>query len=126
MSRHPLIVVTFDGLASEREFDDYLAKMTTEVLERKQRSVTILDARTSGRAPASQRKKQAEWLKKHDALLRQYSLGSAFVITSPLVRGVLTAIFWLQPMATAYTVVGSLGEAETWAAARLREAGVRA
>jgi hypothetical protein len=33
----------------------------------------ILDATASGRSPATQRKKQADWTKQHENLLRQYS-----------------------------------------------------
>ncbi len=124
VSRRPLITVTFDGLATDAEFDAYLDQMTEMVLARKERTVTILDARASGRAPATQRKKQADWLKEHDADLRRYSLGTAFVITSPLVRGVLTAILWVQPMATAHVVVASMDAAERWAAEQLRSAGL--
>jgi hypothetical protein len=124
VSRHPIVVVTFDGLATDREFEEYLAAMTKLVLDRRQPNVTILDARASGRSPATQRKKQADWLKQHDQLLRRYSLGTAFVITSPLVRGVLTAILWVQPMSTPHTVVATLDEADRWAREKLREAGI--
>jgi hypothetical protein len=119
----PIVTVTFDGLATDAEFDAYLDTMSRTVLDRREMTVTILDARASGRAPASQRKKQADWLKQHEHRLRQYSLGTAFVIDSPLVRGVLTAILWVQPMATAYTIVGTLEAAERWAAEQLRAAG---
>jgi hypothetical protein len=42
------------------------------------------------------------------------------------VRGVLTAILWLQNLPTAHTVVGSIDEAARWAAERLRAAGLDA
>jgi hypothetical protein len=124
VSRLPVVVVRFSGLATDAEFDEYLVSMTRLIVERKQKSVTILDARQSGRSPATQRKKQAAWISAHENLLRQYSLGTAFVITSPLVRGVLTAILWLQPLPSDYTVVGTMAEAERWAHERLRSAGL--
>jgi hypothetical protein len=123
LSRYPLVVVRYSGLATDAEFDEYLESMTRLILGRKQKTVTILDARQSDRTPATQRKKQAAWLKTHENMLRQYSLGTAFVITSPLVRGVLTAIFWLQPLPTDHTVVGSMVDAEEWAKAKLTGAG---
>ncbi len=126
LSRHPLVIVTFDGLATDREFEEYLSAMTRQILDRNELSVTILDASRSGRAPATQRKKQAEWLQQHQARLRQYSLGTAFVITSPLVRGVLTAILWMQSLPTPHTVVGTFAEAERWALERLAAAGLSA
>jgi hypothetical protein len=123
LSRYPLVVVTFVGLATEAEFDAYLAAMTKMINERKQKNVVILDATQSGRSPPSQRKKQARWIKEHEHLLRAYSFGTAFVITSALVRGVLTAIFWVQPLPNDYTIVATLEEAERWAAAKLRDGG---
>ena len=46
--------------------------------------------------------------------------------TSPLVRGVLTAIFWIQTLPNPYTIVGTLREAEAWAREQLRAAGLGA
>ncbi len=122
-SRFPLVVVTFPGSYSDQEFDRYLETMSG-LLQRRTKNVTVLDARQSGSPPAKQRAKQAAWMKDNRALLEQYSCGSAFVISSPIVRGALTAILWLQPMPVAHTVVATLAEAEQWAATRLRAAGV--
>ncbi len=122
-SRHPIVTVRFSGYISEPEFDQYLAAMTN-VINRYEKTLTILDARRAIRNPASQRKKQAEWLKTHEERLRQQSLGTVFVITSPFVRGVLTAILWLQPLPNEYAVVATLEEAEAWAARQLAAAGV--
>ena len=108
---------------SEPEFDQYLASMT-QIISRAEKTLTILDARRAIRSPPSQRKKQADWIKMHADQLRRYSLGTAFVLTSPLVRGVLTAILWLQPLPSDYVVVGTMAEAEDWAAAKLRDAGL--
>jgi hypothetical protein len=124
-SRHPIVLVTFSGYISEPEFDRYLASMTA-ILERSEKTVTILDARGAIRNPASQRRKQADWLKRYQEQLRQYSLGTVFVITSPFVRGALTAILWLAPLPNEHVVVGTLAEAEGWAEKQLRAAGLAA
>ena len=117
-SGFPLVVVTFEGSVEDREFDRYLAHLDT-LLERQKRSVIVLDAARATRTPATQRRKQAEWMKENQALLRTYSVGTAFVISSPLVRGGLTAILWLQSLPTPYIVVATLAEAERWARAQL-------
>ena len=124
-SRLPIVVVRFSGPISEPEFDMYLASMT-QIISRSEPTLTILDARRAIRSPPSQRKKQAEWIKTHADQLRRYSLGTAFVLTSPLVRGVLTAILWLQPLPSDYVVVATMAEAEDWAAGKLRAAGLPA
>jgi hypothetical protein len=122
-SRRPIVTVRFVGAVSDGEFDEYLAAME-RMLERRQKTLTILDARESARTPPTQRRKQAEWLKAQTSMLQAYSCGSAFVITSPLVRGVLTAILWVQPLPVPHTVVGSITDAEAWARKRLLAEGV--
>lgn len=87
-------------------------------------TVTILDARRAVRNPATQRKKQAEWIERHTEQLRKYSLGTAFIINSPLVRGVLTAILWVRPLPTQHTVVSTMEEAEAWVQQQLAAAGL--
>jgi hypothetical protein len=121
-SQLPIVVVRFNGYISDPEFDVYLATMTG-LLTRNSKMVAILDARAAIRNPPSQRQKQADWIRANEELLRQHSLGTAFVLTSPLVRGVMNAILWLQPLPTEYTVVGTLEEAERWAEDRLQSAG---
>ncbi len=122
--RRPIVLVTFVGAPTDAEFDRYLEDMTEQILARRQQTVTILEATRSDSTSAAQRKKQADWLAKHRDDLRRYSLGTAFVIKSAMVRGVLTAIFWLQPMDRPHTIVATLEEAEGWAAVKLREAGL--
>jgi hypothetical protein len=122
-SRQPLVLVTFDGALTEPEFDDYLERMS-RLLERRMKNVTVLDARKATSPTATQRAKQAAWLKTNRALLQEYSCGSVFVIESALVRGGLTAILWVAPMPVAHAVVATLEEGERWAFARLRAAGV--
>ena len=122
-SRFPIVRVTFVGVVTSEEFERYLDSMT-KLLLRRQMNVMVLDASRAGLSPPIQRRRQAEWMKEHDAELRRYSKGTAFVITSTLVRGALTAILWLQPMPTPHVVVSTIEEAETWARSKLRDAGV--
>ena len=75
--------------------------------------------------PAAQRKRQAEWIESNREDLRRYTKGTAFVINNPLMRGALTAIFWLTRYETPYVVVATLEAAEEWALNRLAEAGLR-
>jgi len=126
VSRAPIIVVRFGRTWTDADFDAYLDAMETAVLSRREATVTILDAQVAMTTPATQRRKQAAWLEKNEAVLRRYSLGTAFVITNPVVRGVLTAILWIQPMAAPHVVVATPREAERWAAARIAERHARA
>lgn len=85
-------------------------------------TLTDLSAMTEA-APASQRKYAAEFQKRNRELQVRASVGGAIVATSALVRGVLTAVFWLQQSALETCVVGSREEALRYAVGLLAAAG---
>lgn len=123
-SRKPLLVVTFTGVPTEEDFTDYLERQTRVVL-RREKNVTLIDAMGVKTVLPSQRKRQAEWQRQHEHLLRTYSLGTSFAISSPVVRGFLTAILWVQPLPHPHHVAASRADAEIWAVAQLQAAGLR-
>lgn len=117
-TRDPLIVARFGSDWTADEFDGYLAWHTAH-LRRRRRFAIVVDA-TAARSPdAVERRKQAALLREHEALLRQHCAGAAFVISSAIVRGTLTAIQWLQPPVYESIVLPTYAEAEAWARARL-------
>lgn len=89
------------------------------------RSVTIVDLTGAGRNSPVQRSMQSDWMKANDDLLRRVGLGTVFVVKSPLVRGALTAMFWLRTPPHPHHVVGTFAEALAWTAQRLGEQGLR-
>ena len=122
-SRWPLAVVTFTGDRTEAEFDGYLRRMS-EYVAREETFATVVDTTRSGGMPATQRRKQAEWMRENEGALRRHSAGTAFVIRSAVVRGVLTAILWMHPIAQEYVVVATQAEGVRWAREQLRKLGV--
>ncbi|HLK40663.1 MAG TPA: hypothetical protein VKU41_28115 [Polyangiaceae bacterium] len=61
------------------------------------KSFTLTDLSTMREAaPASQRKYAADFMHRNRELQVRASVGGAIVATSALVRGVLTAVFWLE------------------------------
>lgn len=117
-SRAPLLLVRFDGAVDDDAFRGYLQELTAW-LDRGQRYAIVLDARTASPPPAHQRRMQADMIKAEAKRLKQLCVGGAFVIPSPLVRGALTAILWIQPLPWEHTVVADLEAAEAWARNRL-------
>jgi hypothetical protein len=47
--------------------------------------------------PANQRQFTAEWIKRTASLSRTASVGGATVTPSAILRGIITALYWLQP-----------------------------
>jgi hypothetical protein len=114
----PIAVIKFEGVPSDRECDNHLRRLSN-LLERREPWVTIIDASRAGITPNAHRRKQAEWVSANDASLRSYSLGVAFVFTSPVFRFVLSTIVLIQPLPMPYTICATLGDALRWARQRV-------
>ncbi|HYO72184.1 MAG TPA: STAS/SEC14 domain-containing protein [Archangium sp.] len=121
----PLRFVRFVGVATPQQFEQYLAEMDA-CLRRGERFVCILDISRGGVPTPEQRQRQTSWLKENEQLLRQFELGVAFLVTSPLVRLALSTIFYFKPMPVPYLVTAQMPSALEWATLRFTEAGLHA
>jgi hypothetical protein len=121
--RHPLVVVRFVGLPNDDEFRVYLDEMARNLhdsIAKKTSTAVVIDTTVQvNPVSAAQRRLQADWIKNHQQALRLGCAGTAFVISSALHRGVMTAVLWLQQLPYPYSVFGALGEAEAWCLGRL-------
>ncbi|MGB1012529.1 MAG: hypothetical protein ACPG4T_00230 [Nannocystaceae bacterium] len=122
-SRGPILVVTFTGNVTSARFDAYLKQMT-EAFEDRSPRVVILDALASGRAPAYQRIRKAQWIREGVTVLKQGTIANIFVLASPVTRMVLTSILWIQRLPWPYYVVPNLEQALEKAYTILDECGV--
>ncbi|HEU4534227.1 MAG TPA: hypothetical protein VFS00_08915, partial [Polyangiaceae bacterium] len=93
-SAAPLLRVRMVGSPSTEAFEAYLREMAA--LIRRGPYASIYDARQSNVSRASHRKRQADWIRENLPVIRQNCAGVAFCASSPLVRGAITAVFWLQ------------------------------
>ena len=117
----PLVIFRFRFRPSMDELERYLARQE-EMLARKQPMISLVQAEQAKLWESPVLRRQAEWIKDHEALLRQYSLGVAMVMQSPIVRGMLKAILWIQPMPQPYTVCSSVEEGLRWLRERVASA----
>lgn len=120
-----VLLVTFYGQATDEQYKAHLDTMDA-VMERHVRQVgkrwgVIIDATRWLRSNANQRKMHADWMKKHEQVMRQRSAGVAFVIDNAFVRGGLTAVLWLAPLPCPHTIVADLSEALSWVEKQLGE-----
>lgn len=126
-ARFPLLVVEFVGKATDDQFRQYLDNMDAHIarcLKEGKKSVVLVDTlKATSPVSPSQRKLQAEWMARSFQSSQRSMAGMVFVIDSVLVRGVLTAILWLQKMPCEHAVFGSRAEAEDWANSKLAHAG---
>jgi cobalamin biosynthesis protein CobD/CbiB len=122
----PVVYTRLFGAQNEEEFVEYHERLRIAMVETRsqgRRMVTILDLTEAAPLTARQRTLQSEWSRQTDALFREVSSGIVFVVASAVVRGVLTALFWIRPVPVPHAIVQDLDEAVRWAIARCRETG---
>jgi hypothetical protein len=119
----PLVLVRLEGAVSDQQLDEFFAHGHATLL-RRERYVSIFDLSRVNLPSPEQRQRQARWLKEHESLLREFLLGTAFVLSSPFVRMVLSMLFHLAPSPAPYVVVPSVDSGVVWAAARLDQSGL--
>jgi hypothetical protein len=77
--------------------------------------VLIFDLSHSGIPNAVQRATLAAHIRKNKSRSERWVWAMAMVAPSPIVRGMLTAIFWLEPLPVTHQVFATLSEARSWA-----------
>jgi len=118
-ARWPVLIVT--RLSAEISDEALLASMlaTERVIDGKASAFSlILDNRLARGMTAKQRKMIAEHGAKRAEYSRRMCRGTAFVFDSPVMRGILTAIFWLRPADVPTQVFGDLEAALQWVQAQ--------
>ncbi len=107
----PFVVSVIPADPNEKFFTAFFAKQT-ELLERKQRWVHVVDVRPVVKLPdAKVRQLIADHSKVMEEASSKYNAGTATIIKSSLVRGILTAIHWLRPPPHPFSNVATPHEA---------------
>ena len=70
---------------------------------------------------AKQRKMFSEAEARMQPRDKLFCVGTAVALTAPVIRGVVTAIYWLTPRVYPYTRCKTAAEASTWAERVLRD-----
>lgn len=119
----PVAIIEFTGHLEPRAFDDYLTRLTG-VVERREQFALVINAERIGFLPASLRREQARWIRRHAAAFRERCVGTSFVLTSQVARLMYRGILWLQPIACPHRVCDNYSEAILWTGERLQAANV--
>ncbi|HEX5746498.1 MAG TPA: hypothetical protein VFZ09_09655 [Archangium sp.] len=119
----PLLIVRFSGTPNKQQFEEYMA-MRGRYLARNQKHALIYDTVRFNVLNPEQRQRQIDWLKQHKELLGKLSLGSALVITSPVIRLSLSLVLQFSQASAPYHAARSMPDAASWCAGRLASAGL--
>ena len=118
----PVVVNVIENGHDLSEIEDVLA-VNEVALSRGPQFVTIRDFRTHNQqVTALQRKRLAQWQDDNWKLIQARCLGVANIMPSPVVRGVLRAVFWMSTPPTREEVFDTTEEAVTAAYRWAKEA----
>ena len=118
-SEWPLVKEGMSGTIDDATLDRYFATLAG-YLGRGERYAVLFDARAARGMPAVQRRRLSERLAVHREQLRTYHAAIAIVTRSPIIAGLVTAVYWLAPPPYAYRVFADdLPAAEAWVRAQL-------
>lgn len=111
----PLIQVTFTGAKeTPQNFADYLGGLYQNY-DREEAFALVFDASDAPTPNPIYQKEQAEWMQTHEALIRTYCRGVAYVVPGLVLRNVLKLIFKIQRNPVPFEVFADLEEGRAWA-----------
>lgn len=119
----PLLLVKLGRGATRQDLEAYLESRAAS-LQRREPHVCIIDARDVDMPPTQLRQHYIDWLAEHEAPLRQWVLGTAYIIQSPTVRMMMSVIRHFGRLTSPFVVSTAMQPAAAWAAERLHEAGL--
>ena len=121
---YPLVVIELHGQVSDAQFHEYTRKLDS-LVPRPEKRVILYDLRAGTNLTYEQRQWQTEWQKRNAEAVRLMNLGVAFVINSPLLRVVVRAVLFLQPIGCPSQTFSTLEDAHRWACELLEQDGNR-
>jgi hypothetical protein len=116
-SQWPIVLCRPSGNSTDEDIVTYIAAHGAAL--RRGPHVTIVDARGGQSMEAKHRRQITDWIKANAAELRLNRLGAAFVSDSVVVRGILTALYWVAPPPYPYQIFKTMNEALAWSHARM-------
>lgn len=111
----PILRLRYIGEYTDAELFVFLKDLTS-VFEVPGKKVGIIDLTEAKPGSARQRKLQAEWIQTHEQALQEGFAAAAVVTDSAVIRGTVTAVFWIRPLPFPTHVAATVEAAERWLA----------
>ena len=108
-----VLEVTFGSqVPTEEAFEMYLAELLRIYKESNQGIIVIFNSEESKFVPSKLRKRQAQWMKDNEVIIREKCLMCVYVIPNLLIKFILEAIFLIQKSPVHYEIVKSTEKAK--------------
>ena len=117
-SEWPIVVVRYTGSASADDIASYCARMDG-LLARCLAHAVLVVADRSALASVARRRELTDYVIRRSDEIRRFQVAIAYVIPTPIVRGILFSLFAVVAQPTPYVVVATEEEARAWLQGRL-------
>ncbi len=108
-SNWPVVICRAVGHSTDDDIETY-TRVLKKYLERGERHVVIVDARGGDSLRSRHRRMVAEWNKKNERALSLHRAALILVTPSTLLRGMITAVYWLFPAPFPYQAVETMSQ----------------
>jgi hypothetical protein len=115
----PLMVIRFSGAPTDAEFEAYLERYEGYLNREDRYGLVMVTEPNSPMTKSKHARMQAAWIKERFDRLSSRCVGIAFVLPSPMMRGVLKAILAMQTLPVRHFVASQEGPAREWIQSRL-------
>ncbi len=115
----PIYRWTFPAEATDEELSACLRAREDWAVFARYPMAWVIDLSNVTKAPATQRRAFAEHLKRFEEFSARWNTGSALIVPSGWLRGLVTAVFWISPPKFPYQLFSGPIEAERWAKKQL-------
>lgn len=106
----PLFITVMPPSFDARDVEAYIVEVDA-LYQRRERFATLVDTTAVSSLPgATERRRLADWQNSTIDQIRRYNVFTATVLSSPIVRGALTAMNWIFPPPNEQVVVASFEE----------------
>ncbi len=109
----PFVTFVVEGDPTFQQVQKHLLDYRA-ILDRGRPYVAVFDVRSAGMVDARSRKAYADFLNANADDLKLFCRGAAFVVTSSLLQGAITAVLWLAPLPFPHKTFTDLGQARDW------------
>lgn len=116
----PLLRLTYVGDYTDEELARFLLEIDS-VLALPGRKACLIDLTRATAGSATQRQMQAAWISRQEKTLQRDFVAAGIVTDSAIIRGTVTAVFWIRPLPLPSKVFATIEQAEAWLAPQLAQ-----
>lgn len=111
----PLVRITYVEEYTDAELEGMLGELDA-LLQQSGDKVALIDLTKAKPGSAKQRQTHAQWIANQEAVISRKFAAAVIVTDSAIIRGTVTAVFWIRPLPIPTHITATAHQAEAWLA----------